>query len=170
MKSTLSKFADDCKIKKKVENVVDATEVQTDLDTVIKWSEKWQMSFHPDKCKLLQLGYNNQKHKYYIKDAEIKKVTEEKDLRVLISEDLKPKKQIANIVKKANRLLGMISRTLTCKNKANIMNLYKTLVRPILDYAAAIWNPYKKKDIEKLERVQRRATRMIRGLRNLTYE
>ena len=170
VKSTLSKFADDCKIKKKVENVVDATEVQTDLNTLVKWSEKWQMSFHPDKCKVLHLGYNNQKNKYYIKDAEIKKVKEEKDLGVLISEDLKPKKQIANIVKKANRLLGMISRTLTCKNKANIMNLYKTLVRPILDYAAAIWNPHQKKDIEKLERVQRRATRMIRGLRNLTYE
>ena len=127
-----------------MENSDDATEVQTDLNTLVQWSEKWQMSFHPDKCKVLHIGHNNQKYKYYIKDAEISKVKEEKDLGVIISEDLKPKKQIANIVKKANRLLGMISRTLTCKNTRNIMNLYKTLVRPILDYAAAIWNPHQK--------------------------
>ena len=168
--SMLSKFADDCKITKKVNSQQDAEEVQLDLNTLAAWSEKWQMAFHPDKCKVLHIGHNNEKYRYYINGQEIQKVSEEKDLGIIISEDLKPKKHIARIVKRANRLLGMIWRTLSCKNKDNVLNLYKTLVRPILDYGAAIWNPHQKTDIQKIERVQRRATRMINGLKHLTYE
>ena len=167
--STLSKFADDCKITRKVNNNEEANEVQMDLNTLEQWAEKWQMAFHPDKCKVMHIGHKNNKHKYYINGKEIQVVNEEKDLGVVISEDLKPKKHIAKIVKKANRLLGMIRRTITCKNIPNIMNLYKTLVRPILDYGAAVWSPHQKGDIVKLEKVQRRATKMISEIRNLPY-
>ena len=55
-------------------------------------------------------------------------------------------------------------------NSLEVLNLYKTLVRPILDYGAAIWNPHQNTDIQKIERIQLRATRMIKGLRGLTYE
>ena len=93
----------------------------------------------------------------------------EKDLGVYTTQDLKQHKQVAELVKRANRILGMIKRAITCKNIPNIMSYYKTLVRPILDYASAVWNPYHKKDIEKLEKVQRRATKLIREIRNLPY-
>ena len=89
---------------------------------------------------------------------------------VITSEDLKQKKQVAKVVKSANSLLGMIRRTITCRNKRNILNLYKTLVRPILDYGAAVWSPHQKGDIEKVEKIQRRATRMIEEIRHLPYE
>ena len=168
--STLSKFADDCKIKREVSCDEHAEEVQTDLDTLATWSDKWQMAFHPDKCKVLHLGHNNSKRQYFINGIEITKVEEEKDLGIIISEDLKPKKHIAKIVKRANRLLGMIRRTITSKTKTNIMNLYKTLIRPILDYGAAVWSPHQKGDIQKLEKVQRRATKLIKTIRNLPYE
>ena len=157
--STISKFADDCKLTRKVSSEEDQEEMQADL-----------MAFHPDKCKVLHIGHKNRKSKYYINGTEISKVQEEKDLGIVISEDLKPKKHIARIVKKTNRILGMIYRTITCKNKENIMNLYKTLIRPILDYGAAVWNPHQKSDIIKLERIQRRATKMIKELKNLPYE
>ena len=88
---------------------------------------------------------------------------------IIITEDLKAKRHIAEIVKRCNRILGMIRRSITCKNVQIIMNFYKTLVRPILDYGSAIWNPYQKQDIEKLEKVQRRATKIITGIRTLTY-
>jgi hypothetical protein len=167
--STLSKFADDCKLTRKVSCEEDQEEMQADLNTLEMWSDKWQMAFHPDKCKVLHIGHKNRKSKYYINGTEISKVQEEKDLGIVISEDLKPKKHIARIVKKTNRILGMIYRTITCKNKANIMNLYKTLIRPILDYGAAVWSPQQKTDIQKLEKIQR-ATKIIKELKNLPYD
>ena len=168
--STLSKFADDCKIKRKVKSDEDANAVQVDLNNLVMWSHKWQMKFHPDKCKVLHIGHNNQRYNYYIEGTEVKKVSEEKDLGVITSEDLKQKKQVAKVVKSANRILGMIRRTITCKNKMNILSLYKTLVRPILDYGAAVWSPHQRGDIEKVEKIQRRATKMIKEIRHLSYK
>ena len=167
--SLLSKFADDCKIASKVVTEEDKKDVQEDINTLSTWSDEWQMKFHPKKCKTLHLGHNNRRNEYYIKGQKIKEVTEEKDLGIIITEDLKAKRHIAEIVKRCNRILGMIRRSITCKNVEIIMNFYKTLVRPILDYGSAIWNPYQKQDIEKLEKVQRRATKIITGIRTLTY-
>ena len=143
--------------------------MQQDINKLGNWSDKWQLVFHPDKCKTLHLGYNNRKIEYQLKGTTIQEVTEEKDLGIIITQDMKPKRHIAETVKKANKILGMIRRAITCKNIQNIMNFYKTLVRPILDYGSAIWNPYQKQDIEKIEKVQRRATKMIKGMRNLPY-
>ena len=167
--SELSKFADDCKLASKAETEEDIKAIQEDIDTLGRWSEKWQMKFHPKKCKTLHLGYNNERKKYKINGIQIEDVTEEKDLGIIISEDMKQRKHIAEIVKRANKLLGMIRRSITCKNIQVIMNLYKSLVRPILDYGSAIWNPYLKQDIIKLEKVQRRATKIISHIRNLPY-
>ena len=167
--SLLSKFADDCKVARKVVNDEDTNNLQEDVITLGDWSDRWQLIFHPDKCKTLHLGHNNREKDYYLKGNKIKKVEQEKDLGIIITKDMKPKTHISQIVKKANKLLGMIKRSITCKIKENIMNLYKTLVRPILDYGSAIWNPYQKQDINTLEKVQRRTTKMITGMRNLSY-
>ena len=168
--SILSKFADDCKLAYKVATVEDTNTVQADIDTLGAWSEKWQLVFHPDKCKTLHFGHSNEKKQYYLNNQQIKSVTSEKDLGVYITEDLKQHKHVAEIAKRANRMLGMIKRTITCKSIENIMSYYKSLVRPIIDYASGIWNPYHKKDIIKLEKIQRRATKIITELRNKPYD
>ena len=72
--------------------------------------------------------------------------------------------------KKANAVLGMIKRNIAFKSKDVIVKLYKALVRPKLEYCIQTWCPYLKKDIDSLERVQRRATKMIEGYKNLCYE
>ena len=167
--STLSKFADDCKITSKVTNDDDTECVQEDVESLGEWSDKWQLIFHPDKCKTLHLGYNNRKKEYSLKGNKLKEVAEEKDLGIIITQDMKFKRHIAETVKKANKILGMIRRSITCKDQEIIMRFYKSLVRPILDYGSGIWNPYQKQDIEKIEKIQRRATKMIRGMRKLTY-
>ena len=65
-------------------------------------------------------------------------------------------------------VLSMIRRTFTCKDEQTIIQLYKSLVRPCLEYCIQTWRPYLSKDIEMLERVQRRATKMVYSFNYLT--
>ena len=89
---------------------------------------------------------------------------------VIIHDSAKPSRQCTEAAAKANKVLGMIRRTVVSRDKNIILNLYKTLVRPHLEYCVQVWSPYMQKDKDVLEKVQRRATRMIRGYRTLTYE
>ena len=88
----------------------------------------------------------------------------------MIQCDLKVGVQCAEAAKKANRILGCIYRSIEFKNKDIILRLHKALVRPHLEYAVQAWRPYLVKDISKLESVQHRATRMISGLKDFSYE
>ena len=72
--------------------------------------------------------------------------------------------------KKANCVLGMIKRNIKCKNAAIIMRFYKYLVRSRLEYCIQAWSPYHKKDIEILERVQKRATQIVYRCGDLNYK
>ena len=78
--------------------------------------------------------------------------------------------QCSSVAKTAIRVLGMIKRTLTCKDELTIIQLYKSLVRPHLEYCVQAWRPYLTQDTAMLEKVQRRATRMVYGFNDLTYE
>ena len=88
----------------------------------------------------------------------------------MINNNLKFSKHCIEASKKANRILGFISRSFDYKVKDVILPLYKSLVRPHLEYSAQFWNPYHAKDIITIERVQRRATKLIPSLRNLPYK
>ena len=79
--------------------------------------------------------------------------------------DVKWSKYVEEIVHKANKVLGLLKRTLGGKNKDIFSILYKTLVRPILEYACPVWSPHLAKDIHEIEKVQRRALRMALGQR-----
>ena len=78
--------------------------------------------------------------------------------------------QCAMAASKGNQMLGLIRRNITYKEKELIIPSYKTIVRPHLEYCIHAWRPYHKKDIDMLERVQRRATEMVTGLRDHSYE
>ena len=85
----------------------------------------------------------------------------------MIRKDLKASSQCLKIVKTANQIFGMINKTFTLKTKDNLLQLYKYLVRPHLEFCMQVWNPYLKKDIDLLVGVQRRATKMILGYKHL---
>ena len=89
---------------------------------------------------------------------------------VTISADMKVSEQCGIAASKGNQILGLIRRNITYKGKKLIIPLYKAIVRPHLEYCIQAWRPYRKKDIDTLERIQRRATKMIPELRDLSYE
>ena len=72
-------------------------------------------------------------------------------------------------INKANRLLGIIIRSFCALDNNSFTLLYKAIVRPHLEYAATIWNPYKKGYIDDLENVQRRATKLLQNISHLSY-
>jgi len=166
----LLKFADDTKVFGVVNNSGDSQRLQQDLSKLFKWSHDWQMLFNIEKCKVLHIGSDNQHFSYHMDGCELEKCTEEKDLGVIITNDMKSSRQCLQAYNRASRILGMIRRTISYKNKDIMLNLYKTLVRPHLEFCTPVWSPHYKKDKILLERVQRRFTRMIPELKNMEYE
>ena len=166
----VSKFADDTKLASKVTSAEERETLQSDLDKLTCWAAKWQMKFNVNKCKVLHIGSNNDHVQYRMNGEILEAVNKEKDLGILISSDLKPSQHCSEVVKKANKLVGFIGRVFENKSEKIMLKLYNSLVRPHLEYCVQFWSPYYQKDINKLERVQRRLTKMIPRLRNMTYE
>lgn len=170
IKNLLWKFADDTKLMGNAGTTLGIDSLKTDLKSLEEWSEIWQMPVNADKCKIMHIGGSNTKEQYKMGNVYLAEVAEEKDLGVFINRDMKVATQCIKSANKANQILGLINRTITCKNKTIITTLYKALVRPHLDYCVQAWRPHYSKDIDKIEKVQRRATRMIDGLKGMTYE
>ena len=168
--SKVLKFAVDTKVFRKIKSDADRQHLQDDLNKLIEWSEKWQMLFNFGKCKGLHTGHGNEDAQYTMGGTVLNTTLKEKDLGLTISADMKVSEQCGIAAAKGKQVLGLIRRNIVYKEKELIIPLYKTIVRPHLEYCIQAWRPYRKKDIDMLERVQRRATKMIPKLRNISYE
>ena len=133
------------------------------------------MKFNANKCKVMYVGNKDCAETPYsvgqgIRSEKLSITNEEKDLGVWFDTGQKFSCHISHAVAKTNQLLGLIKRSFVYKDIQSVKLLYTALVRPHLEYGNAVWHPMYKKDIDLLERVQRRATRMVPGLANFSYE
>jgi len=110
------------------------------------------------------------KHKYRLGREWIESSPEEKDLGVLVDEKLNMTLQCALAAQKANHILGCVKSSVASRLREEILPLCSTLVTPHLESCIQLWSPQHGKDMELLERVQRRTTKMTRGLEHLCYE
>ncbi|CAM5134922.1 unnamed protein product [Natator depressus] len=168
--SEVAKFADDTKLLKIVKSQADCEELQKNLTKLGDWATKWQMKFNVDKFKVMHIGKRNPNYTYTVMGSKLAVTTQERDLGVIVDSSLKSSTQCAAAVKKVNRMLGIIKKGIDNKTENIILPLYKSMVRPHLEYCVQMWLPHLKKDILELEKVQKRATKMIRGIEQLPYE
>ena len=124
---------------------------------------------------MIHFGRNNPGFSYTMggyapAGAVLESVVEEKDVGVMVHNTLKPSAQCAKAAKKANQVLGQMARAFHYRDKDTWIKLYKTYVRCHQEYAVQAWSPWTQADKELLEAVQKRAVRMVSGLRGKEYE
>lgn len=164
-------FADDTKIFNIITDKQDNEQLQTDLNKLSDWSDTWLLKFHPDKCKHMHIGKPGPDPdlRYTLKSKQLEHVKEEKDIGVIIDSELNFDRHISEKVNKANSMFALLRRTFQFLDATSFVPLYKSLVRTHLEFASSVWHPYKAKHLDMIENVQRRATKQLPGLKELSY-
>ena len=162
-------FADDTKI---YGPSTDSKSIQEDLYKLMEWSELWQLKFNTSKCSVLHYGKNNVTTDYFMdkdKNHKLKVINSEKDVGVTFSSNLKFEEHINNIINKSNKFIGLIKKAFCHLDRDMFLQLYKSLVRSHLEYANVIWHSRFKGQNKRIEKVQRRATKILPELQAMSY-
>ena len=156
-------FADDTACHSKIITSQDHDHLQEDLDKLALWEHRWKMSFNPAKCSVMHMSRRQSIYMpaYYLHGQRLENATHTKYLGVTMSNNMKWNEHIKNTSSKANKTLGFLKRNLKTSSKYAKLTAYKALVRPILEYASPVWDPYTNEGINEIEKVQRRAARWI---------
>ena len=133
-----------------------------DIDVLSQWSKEWLLCFNVSKCKVLHIGNTPYAVRSCLSDNM-------RDLGVLMDSKLKFHMHTDSVVNKAYCVLGLINKSFKCKDPDIVLKLYKSLVCPIVEYANVIWGPHYILDQQKVEQIQRKATRIIPSLHGSTY-
>ncbi len=162
--STVMLFADDCLLYRKIKSENDQLALQNDLSGLEKWGVNWGMRFNAKKCNVLRLARQQSPlmFDYKLGGHILEVVTEAKYLGVTISNNLTWTAHITNITNKANSTLAFLRRNLKSCPQPLKETAYKSMVRSVLEYSAAVWDPHYQKDIQALEKIQCRGARFVK--------
>ena len=178
LNSSVKMFADDTKVYTRSDQDKATDRLQEDLNKLESWSSKWLLKFHPQKCSVIKLGYKKSEAEYHMtgKNSDgsnyiltLAESEVEKDLGVIVDSRLSFKQHVAQCTTKANRIVGIIRRTFSHLTNEMFIHLFKAMVRPILEYGQAVWQPHQKNLCSDLEDVQRRATKLLDHLKDKPY-
>ena len=170
----ISKFADDLKLyyifspeNSTATNTLNP--LQKSLQSIIEWSERNKLPLNVNKCSTLHFGKKNLKTKYMLSACPLATKTHERDLGIIVDDRLSFDQQVSLAVGKAKRLVGMMLHSFSSRSNKVILPLFRSLIRPTLEYASTVWNSSSVKHTKQLESVQRYATKRIAGLSVLSY-
>ena len=166
----LKKFADDTKVYRTVRNEDDRKKFQDALNNLCHWAQEWGMEYNIAKCKIMHLGHNNPAYEYTMLNTPLLTTESERDLGVMVDKNLKPSKQCQKAAGKAKATLMQLIRYFHYRDRNHFIRLYKTYVRPHLEFAVTAWAPWTATDANLLESVQEKAVRNTSGLKGNTYE
>ena len=167
LESTCKMFADDTKLYNLSKK---SSSLQSDINKLTDWSNTWQLKFNTDKCKVLHLGKNNPCNAYFMNGQQLLTVNVERDLGVTFDSSLEFKEHITKCSSDANKLIGVIKRNISYLNKDSLRILITSLIRSKLEFCNCIWSPIYKWQSSMLEKVQRRATKLLPQIKNFSYE
>jgi Reverse transcriptase (RNA-dependent DNA polymerase)/Endonuclease-reverse transcriptase len=154
-------FADDSLIYRKILTEEDRLILQHDLEEVADWCTKWLMSLNLNKCEYMKVSSKRitLDSEYKVMDHPLSQVSSYKYLGLTLTEKLNWNPHINSVISKANQVLYVTKRALS-KSTPNVKETaYKSIVRPVLEYSASVWDPYQVGQINALEMIQRRAAR-----------
>jgi ribonucleases P/MRP protein subunit RPP40 len=173
IKSSIKMFADDTKMWRVIKNEEDKETLQSDLNKLMEWSDKWLLRFNQDKCKVMFIGDDTKKDYKLINGANshiLIETMEERDLGIIVRNDLKPSSQCSAAASRGMSVMGLVKRNFKNLDVDSFLILYKAYIRPHLEYCVQVWSPYLKKDIQLLEKVQRKSTKLVQGFEKLGYK
>ena len=164
-------YADDVKCSFAVNSVADCISFQKTLDSISKWSCKWQLNLAPNKCTTMSFCYNNPpiSFNYTINQQLLPKIDKITDLGIVFSRNLSFDDHIKQICCKARKSSAIILNCFKSRNRLLLFRAFTTYVRPILEYCTNVWSPYSLKNINLIESVQRKFTKRLQGLKDFSY-
>ena len=161
LQSQVRLFADDTAVYLTVQGQADSKKLQNDLDILQEWEREWDMEFNPSKCQVVHITRSRRpiNTSYSMHGQVLDSVDSARYLGVDITSDLNFTQHINRTTSNASKSLGYLKRNILTKHSGIREAAYKTIVRPQVEYASTVWSPHTKKDIHKIEMVQRRAIR-----------
>ena len=178
LSSVVKMFADDTKVYTRSDAEGSTEQLQNDLHELENWSSSWLLKFHPQKCCIMKIGPTKSESDYEMGSCDkegnrvttvLKETKSEKDLGVVVDDKLIFQQHVDQCTAKANRTVGIIRRSFNHLSEQTFTLLFKSLVRPILEYGNIVWQPMSKGLCSQVEDVQRRATKLLGHIKNLSY-